>query len=97
MMGSVLIVVTASALLGLATGLIFRVWMMGPASLIVAIGSAIVLRLEGFGFVTGILTVTACLFISQAAYLLGVTLMSRRAISSFLADDRTDSDPDDRR
>lgn len=97
MMGSVWIVVTASVLLGLATGMIFRMWMMGPVSLIVAIGSAIVLQLDGFGFVTGILTVTACLFISQAAYLLGATLMSRHAMSKFLADDSIDRDPDDRR
>jgi hypothetical protein len=37
-------------MLGLATGLVFRVWAIALVSLLIAILSAVALRAQGFGF-----------------------------------------------
>ena len=93
----VLVALAASALLGLATGLVFRVWanvIVGP---LIAFGSAIALASHGFGFSEGVLVTVACLFVSQAAYFGGVFLDSRAGIGNFLAVDVFDDEPDDNR
>jgi hypothetical protein len=67
----VLVALAASALLGLATGLVFRVWANVIISPLIAVVSAIALLSHGFGFWEGVLVTIACLFISQLGYLVG--------------------------
>src|ERR1700761_3675087 len=89
----VLVALAASALLGLATGLVFRVWanlIVGP---LIAFVSALALASHGFGFLNGMLATVACLFASQIAYLVGVILASPASISDYLADDVLDDEP----
>jgi hypothetical protein len=93
----VLVALAASALLGLATGLVFRWWAIAIVSLLIAFVSAIALAFHGFGFPEGVLVTAACLFISQIAYFVGVVLESRVGIANFLADDVFDDEPDDNR
>lgn len=96
-MSSFLVVAAASALLGLISGLIFRVWAMAPVSLIVAVVSAVVLHLHGFGFLKGVLSVTACLFITQGSYFIASVFVARRSLPRFLAEDSVDNNPGDNR
>ena len=93
----VLVALAASALLGLATGLLCRAWANAIIALLIAFGSAIVLASHGFRFSEGVLVTVACLFVSQVAYFFGVFLESRAGISNFLADDAFDDEPDDNR
>jgi len=92
----VLVALAASALLGLATGLVFRVWANAIVAPLIAFASAIALASHGFGFLEGVLVTVACLFVSQIAYLVGAFLESG-AISNFLADEVFDDKPDDNR
>jgi hypothetical protein len=93
----VLVALAASALLGLATGLMFRVWANAIVAPLVAFGSANALASHGFGFSEGVLVTVACLFVSQAGYLVGVFLESRAGTANFLAGDVFDDEPDDNR
>ena len=93
----VLVALGASALLGLATGLVFRWWAIAVASPLVALGSAIALAAHGFGFLEGVLVTFACLFVSQLAYFVGVSLESRAGIANFLAENAFDDEPGDNR
>jgi hypothetical protein len=93
----VLVALAASALLGLATGMVFRVWanvIVGP---LIAFGSAIALASHGFGFSEGVFVTVACLIVSQVAYFVVVFLEFRAGIANFLADDVFDDEPDDNR
>lgn len=90
----VLIALAASALLGLATGFVFRVWANLVVAPLVAFGSAVALFHYGLGFFEGTLATIACLFASQAAYLLGTFLvMSDAGVECFLAEDLFDNEP----
>jgi hypothetical protein len=93
----VLVALAASALLGLATGLVFRVWANAIVALLIAFVSATALHSHGFGFLEGVLVTVACLFVSQAAYLVGVFLAFHGGIANFLADDVFDDEPGDNR
>jgi hypothetical protein len=93
----VLVALAVSALLGLAIGLVFRVWANAIAAPIIAFGSAIALASHGFGFFEGVLVTVACLVVNQAAYLVGAVLESRVGIANFLADDMHDDEPGDNR
>ncbi|RTL49148.1 MAG: hypothetical protein EKK40_15780 [Bradyrhizobiaceae bacterium] len=93
-MDTVLILSALSAALGFATGLRFNVFAMAAVSVLLALGSAIVLRAHGFGAAGGILVVVVCLLASQIAYLAGV--MSVRG-AGILADDISGGRPDDNR
>jgi hypothetical protein len=93
----VLVALAASALLGLATGLVFRVWANAIVAPLVAFVSAIALASHGFGFSEGVLVTIACLFVSQVAYFAGLFLDSRVGIANFLADDVFDDEPDNDR
>lgn len=68
-MAVALILLTASAALGIATGLFFQVWALVPVSVLVAILSAISLQARGYGFGGGISIAIGCLVISQVAYI----------------------------
>jgi hypothetical protein len=91
----VLVALAVSALLGLAIGLVFRVWANAIAAPIIAFGSAIALASHGFGFFEGVLVTVACLVVSQAAYFVGAVL--KFGIADFLADDMHDDEPGDNR
>ena len=93
----VLVALAASALLGLATGLVFRVWANVIVAPLIAFGSAIALVSHGFGLLKGILVTFACLFVSQTAYLAGVFLLFGAGISDFLADHVFHDEPGDNR
>ena len=92
---TVLVALAASALLGLATGRVFRVWANVIVAPLIAFVSAIVLASHGFRFWEGVLVTVACLFVSQLAYLVGAFLDSRAGIANFLTDDVFDDQPDD--
>ncbi|SHH50777.1 hypothetical protein [Bradyrhizobium erythrophlei] len=93
----VLVALAASALLGLATGLVFPVWANAIVGLLIAFVSATALHSHGFGFSEGVLVTVACLFVSQAAYFVGMFLESHAGIADFLSDEAFDNEPDDNR
>ncbi len=93
----ILVALAVSALLGLATGLLFRAWANAIIAPIIAFGSAIALASHGFEFFKGVLVTVACLVVSQVAYFVGLLLKSRVGIADFLADDVHDDDPGDNR
>jgi hypothetical protein len=94
---SILVVLVASALLGLATGLVFRVWANSIVAPLIAFVSATALHSHGFGFSEGVLVTVGCLFVSQAAYFVGMFLGSHGGIVNVLADDVFDDEPGDNR
>jgi hypothetical protein len=93
----VLVALASSALLGLATGLVFRVWANVIVAPLIAFVSAIALASHGFGFSEGVLVTVACLIVSQVAYFVGLFLESRAGIANVLADYVFDDEPDDNR
>jgi hypothetical protein len=78
-MTSVLLVLSASFLLGLAIGFVFRVWVHLIVAPLIAIGSATWVAYNGFRFFEGALITFACISVSQAAYLVGVVIASPAA------------------
>ena len=92
----ILVALAVSALLGLATGLLFRAWANAIIAPIIAFGSAIALASHGFGFFEGVLVTVACLIVSQVAYFVGLFLESRVGIAD-LADYVLDDQPGDNR
>ena len=93
----VLVALAASALLGLAIGLVFQVWANMIVAPLIAVVSAIALASHGFGFSQGVLVTVACLVVSQVGYFVGVLLESRASVANFLADDVFDDAPDNNR
>ncbi|WP_027521451.1 hypothetical protein [Bradyrhizobium sp. Ec3.3] len=71
----------ASLVVGLATGLLFRVWALALASPLVAVVSAIVLQSAGFEFFAGVSVIVGCLVVSQLAYLLATFHLHRGKLS----------------
>lgn len=96
-MSIVLTLLAASALLGLAIGLIFRVWANLLAAPCIAVFSTLVLHFSGFKFAQGVLVTAACLFVSQLAYFVVASLMPRSGITGLLARDMLDNEPDEAR
>jgi hypothetical protein len=87
------VALAASALLGLATGLVFRVWANMVVGPVVAFGSALALASHGFSFLPGVLVTVACLLVSQLGYLTGVVLASPAGIADYLMEDVPDHQP----
>jgi hypothetical protein len=87
----------ASALLGLAVGLLFRVWANVVVAPIIAFGSAIALAVQGFRLTEGVLITLACLVASQAAYVAGSFLALRTDVTDALTDDVPDDQPGEAR
>lgn len=87
-----LILLVASALIGAVAGLRFKVLVLVPIALLIALVSAAVLRMYGFGAGSGIVTIAACLVLSQAAYLL-VQASPRPSAFDPSFDDVTDGVP----
>jgi hypothetical protein len=93
----VLVALAASALLGLAIGLVFQVWANMIVAPLIAVVSAIALASLGFGFSEGVLITVSCLVVSQGGYFVGVLLEYRAGIANFLADDVFDDEPNNNR
>lgn len=90
-----LILLIASALLGFATGLFFKVWALAPISLLIAILSAISLHARGYGFAGGVSITIGCLVISQVTYIAtGLVLFGASRAESLTQE--IDDDPDSR-
>ena len=88
-----LILLAASALIGATAGLRFKVFVLAPIALLIALVSAAVLHRHGFGSGSGIVIVVACLVLNQAAYILvQIFGLSFRA-SDLSLDDVTDGEP----
>ncbi len=85
-----LILMCASALVGAATGLVFKIWALILISPLVAVFSAIVLRACEFGMMAGVTIVAICLAVSQLAYLAATLLLHAQDISSH---DEVDGEP----
>lgn len=78
-----------SALIGAAASLRYTVFVLVPIALLIALGSAAVLRVNEFGTGSGIATITACLVLNQAAYMI-VQIFTPAAL---ISDDGTDGEP----
>jgi hypothetical protein len=88
-----LVLLATSALIGATAGLRLKVFALAPIALMIVIVSAAVLRMHGFGPVSGIVIVAACLVLNQAAYLLVELLGVRSGASDLSLDDVTDGEP----
>ncbi|SCB44323.1 hypothetical protein GA0061098_1010139 [Bradyrhizobium shewense] len=89
-MTTVLLLLLASTITGLAAGLFFRVWSLLLVSPATAILVATVLQTSGFGFWTGIPIVVGCLIAGQVAYLAATHFVHRGELSM---EDDVDGDP----
>jgi hypothetical protein len=86
----ILILIVLSTMMGMATGLTFRVQGLVPVSVLIAIFSAVALRSAGFGPVGGVSVIVACLVVAQLAYLAATFLLYKREL---LLHDEIDGDP----
>lgn len=84
------VLVVASALVGVATGHVFRIWALVLVSPLIAIFSAVVLRTYEFGLVAGVTVIAICLAVCQLAYLAATYLLHARDVSSH---DEVDGEP----
>jgi hypothetical protein len=84
----------ASALVGTATGCVFRIWALVLISPVVAIFSVIVLRAYEFGMMAGVIVVAVCLAVCQLAYLAAASVLHARDISPH---DEVDGQPGETR
>jgi hypothetical protein len=82
----------ASAILGLLTGLFFRVWALVLVSPLIAVLAAIVLQVSAFRFAVGVPLIVGCLVVSQLAYLAMAFHLHKGELS---IQDEADSDPDE--
>ncbi|WP_245472003.1 MULTISPECIES: hypothetical protein [Bradyrhizobium] len=80
-MTTILLLLLASIIAGLSTGLFFRVWSLLLVSPATAILAATVLQTSGFGFWTGIPIVVACLIAGQVAYMAATLYVHRGELS----------------
>ena len=79
-----------SALIGAAAGLRYKVFVLVPIALLIALGSAAVLHMNDFRTESGIAAITACLVLNQAAYMI-VQICAPPA--HLISDDKADSVP----
>ena len=78
-MSAAFILLTLSAATGLALGMLFSWLAIAASSIGLAILSAAVLQITGFGALSGIAIIVACLTVNQLAYAAGVVLANRRS------------------
>ncbi|MGY8662409.1 hypothetical protein Q3C01_08580 [Bradyrhizobium sp. UFLA05-109] len=78
---TIILALLGSAIIGLATGLFFRVWAMVLVSPANAVLAAIVLQASGFGFFAGVSVVIGCLVVGQIAYMLSAFCVHKEDIS----------------
>jgi hypothetical protein len=86
----VFVLIVASALVGLATGYVYKIWALVLTSPLIAVFSAIILRVYEFGMMAGVIVIAICLVVSQLAYLLAAYVLHARNVSS---DDEIDGEP----
>jgi hypothetical protein len=86
----VLILLVLSTMMGMATGLTFKVQGLIPVSVLIAISAAVALRSAGFGPVGGVSVIVACLVVAQLAYLAATFFLYKREL---LTHDEIDGDP----
>jgi hypothetical protein len=87
---SAIVLIATSALVGIATGYLFRIWALIIISPFIAIVSAIILRAYEFGMLAGVTVIALCLAASQLAYLATSYLRHARHVS---AHDEVDGEP----
>jgi hypothetical protein len=78
-MGAIVTLITLSALVGLVLAGTFSWFGLGAVGIALALLSAAVLHLQGFGTLSGIAITAACLTVNQAGYLAGWLIASRRS------------------
>jgi hypothetical protein len=88
-----LVLLATSALIGATAGLRLKAFALAPIALLIVIVSAAVLRMHGFGPVSGIVIIIACLVLNQAAYLLVELLGFRSGVSYLSLDDVSEGEP----
>ncbi|MBR0840750.1 hypothetical protein JQ607_11180 [Bradyrhizobium liaoningense] len=76
------VLIVASALVGIATGYVFRIWGLVVISPFIAILAAIVLRIYDFGMMAGVAVVAICLVVCQLAYFAASYLLHARDVSA---------------
>ncbi|MCP3475208.1 hypothetical protein NLM33_33330 [Bradyrhizobium sp. CCGUVB1N3] len=86
----ILILLVLSTMMGMATGLTFKVQALIPVSVVIAISAAVVVRSAGFGPVGGVFAIAACLVVAQLAYLAAIFFLCKREL---LLHDEIDGDP----
>ncbi|MDH2402251.1 hypothetical protein QCM77_20140 [Bradyrhizobium sp. SSUT18] len=84
------VLIVASALVGIATGYVFRIWALVVISPLIAIVAAIVLRVYEFGMTAGVIVIAGCLAVCQLAYLATAYVLHTRDASSH---DEIDGEP----
>jgi hypothetical protein len=82
-MGAIVTLLTLSAVIGFALGGSFSCYALAVSAVALAFLSAAVLHSQGFGTVSGIATIAACLTVNQAAYLAGALFAYRRSAGLF--------------
>ena len=92
-MAITLVLLAASALIGAAAGLRLKVFALAPIALLIALVSAAVLHMNGFGSGSGIVIIIACLGLNQAAYILVQLFRLRSRAFNLSLDDVADSEP----
>jgi len=90
----VLLLLLASALVGMATGFVFRIWALVLIAPLLAVFSAIVLRSYEFGLVAGVTVIAACLAVCQLAYVAATWHLHAPDIS---VHDQIDGEPGEER
>ncbi|OKO69482.1 hypothetical protein AC629_41165 [Bradyrhizobium sp. NAS80.1] len=76
------VLIAASALVGIAAGFVFRIWALVVIAPLIAVFSAIVLRIYEFGMMAGVTVIAICLVACQLAYLAATYLLHARNVSS---------------
>jgi membrane protein implicated in regulation of membrane protease activity len=78
-MSAAFVLLALSAATGLVLGMLFSWLAIAASSIGLAILSAVVLQITGFGALSGIAIIVACLTVNQLAYAIGVVLANRRS------------------
>ncbi|MCK1386098.1 hypothetical protein [Bradyrhizobium sp. 21] len=84
------VLIVASALAGIATGYVFRVWALVVISPSMAVFWAIILRVYEFGMMAGVTVIAICLAVCQLAYFAAAYVLHTRGASSH---DEIDGEP----
>jgi hypothetical protein len=89
-MSAVIALLALSALIGFALGTSFSSFAIAAASIALAALSAAVLQIAGFGALSGIAIIVACLTLNQLAYVMGGVLANCRSEGAHKSCERHD-------
>jgi hypothetical protein len=89
-MSAVIAPLALSALIGFALGTSFSSFAIAASSIVLAALSAAVLQIAGFGALSGIAIIVACLTVNQLAYVMAVVLANRRSEGAMKSRERHD-------